>query len=58
MEMNEYSRGVLDALGWVLDQLDELGEDNPRALEELKRRIKDLVEQVVRSSGLSLQRRC
>jgi len=56
--MNEYSRGVLDALGWVLDQLDELGEDNPRALEELKRRIKDLVEQVVRSSGLSLQRRC
>ena len=56
--MNEYSRGLLEALGWVLDQLEELGEENPRALEELRRRIRALLEQVVRSSGLSLQRRC
>ncbi|RLI07710.1 hypothetical protein DRO32_03445 [Candidatus Bathyarchaeota archaeon] len=52
--MNEYSRGVLDALGWVLEQLEELGGEGNRALEELRRRIRDLLEHVVRSSGSGL----
>ena len=53
--MNEYSRGVLEALGWVLDQIDELDDGNNNAIEELKRRIRALIEQVVRGACISLR---
>ena len=52
--MNEYSRGVLEALGWVLDQIDELDDGNNSAIKELKRRIRTLMEQVVRGACISL----
>ena len=52
--MNEYSRGVLEALGWVLDQIDELDDGNNSAVKELRRRIRALIEQVVRGACLSL----
>ena len=52
--LNEYSRGVLEALGWVLDQLDELDDGSDEVIKELKRRIRDLMEQVVRGASLSL----
>ena len=52
--MNEYSRGVLEALGWVLDQIDELDDGSDGAMEELRRRVRALIEQVVRGTCLSL----
>ena len=52
--MNEYSRGVLEALGWVLDQIEELDNGRSKALEELRRRIKAVIEEVVRASGTGL----
>jgi len=52
--MNEYSRGFLDALGWVLNQIEELDDGSSRALGELRRKIRDLIEAVVRTSGRSL----
>jgi len=42
--VNEYSRGVLEALGWVLDQIDGLGDGNNSAVKELKRKIRALIE--------------
>ena len=51
--MNEYCRGVLEALGWVLDQIEEL-DGRPGALEELRRRVRAVIEEVVRSSGAGL----
>ena len=53
--MNEYSRGVLEALGWVLDQIDELDDGNNSAIEELRRRIRALIEQVVQGTCISLR---
>ena len=52
--MNEYSRGILEALGWVLDQIDELDDGNDSAVKELRRRIRVLIEQVVRGACISL----
>ena len=52
--MNEYSRGVLEALSWALDQIDELDDGNNGAMRELRRRIRALIEQVVRGACLSL----
>ena len=52
--MNEYSRGFLEALGWVLDQLDELDDGNNKIAKELKRRIRDIMEQVVRGASMSI----
>ena len=40
--MNEYSRGFLEALGWILDQLDELDDGNNEVIKELRRRVRDL----------------
>ena len=51
--MNEYSRGFLEALGWVLDQLDELDDGNNEIVKELRRRIRDSMEQVVRGASMS-----
>ena len=52
--MNEYSRGFLEALGWVLDQLDELDDGNNKIAKELRRRIRDIMEQVVRGASMGI----
>ena len=52
--MNEYSRGFLEALGWVLDQLDELDDGNNEVIKELRRRIRDIMKQVVRGASMSI----
>ncbi|RLG81102.1 MAG: hypothetical protein DRO09_02305 [Thermoprotei archaeon] len=52
--MNEYSRGFLEALGWILDQLDELDDGNNEVIKELRRRIRDIMEQVVRGASMGI----
>jgi len=52
--LNEYSRGFLEALGWILDQLDELDDGNNEVIKELRRRIRDIMEQVVRGASMSI----
>jgi len=52
--LNEYSRGFLEALGWVLDQLDELDDGNNKIAKELRRRIRDIMEQVVRGASMGI----
>ena len=52
--MNEYSRGFLEALGWVLDQLDELDDGNNKVIKERRRRIRDIMEQVVRGASMGI----
>ena len=52
--MNEYSRGFLEALGWVLDQLDELDDGNNKIAKELKRRVRNIMEQVVRGASMGI----
>ena len=48
--MNEYCRGMLEALGWVLDLL-ETTEATPEGLEELRRKIADVIERLVKGAG-------
>jgi len=50
--MNEYCRGVLEALGWVLELLD--GVRDEEGVEELKRKIRAAIEELVRGSGSGL----
>jgi len=52
MAMNDYCRGVLEALGWVLELLD--GVRDMEGLETVKRRIRTAIEELVRGSGSSL----
>jgi len=52
--LNEYSRGFLEALGWVLDQLDELDDGNNKIAKELKRRVRNIMEQVVRGASMGI----
>jgi len=57
--LNEYSRGFLEALGWVLDQLDELDDGKSEGGKELRRRIRDSMEQVIRGASMGIAyRRC
>ena len=38
----------------MLDEIDELDDGNNSAMEELKRRVRALIEQVVRGTSISL----
>jgi len=52
MIMNEYCRGVLEALGWVLELLD--GVRDVEGVEELRRKIRAAIEELVKGSGSDL----
>ena len=51
--MNEYCRGALEALGWVLELLDA-AQGKPDAIEEVRRRVRAMIEELVRGAGSSL----
>jgi len=50
--MNEYCRGVLEALGWVLELLDAVADVD--GLEDVRRRIRAAIEELVRGSSSNL----
>ena len=50
--MNDYCRGVLEALGWVLELLD--GVRDAGGLEDIRRKIRAAIEELVRGSGSDL----
>ena len=56
--MNEYCRGALEALGWVLELLDAAEEKGDgQAIEEVRQQVKAMIEELVRGSGSSLPTR-
>jgi len=48
--MNERCRGMLEALGWVLDLL-ESASGTPEGIEEVRRKILQAIELLVRGAG-------
>ena len=56
--MNEYCRGALEALGWVLELLDAAEEkEGGQVIEEVRQQVKAVIEELVRGSGSSLPTR-
>ena len=51
--MNEYCRGALEALGWVLEVL-EAAQGKPDAISEVRQKVRAMIEELVRGAGSSL----